>query len=148
MDLVNEQDIFFAEVRKKSRQIPGSLNGRSGCNPQTDAKFIGDNSGQRRFSKTGRSMKQHMVQRFATSQRRLNEDRQILLYLILTDIFHKATGPETELPGISLLLRAGNYAFLFHVYLPPISRNTARIRACAVISAPDSWRSRGRISPC
>ena len=100
MDLINEQDIPFRKVGQQRCKIPGLFNGRAGGHPKVYPHFIGDDTGQRRFSQSGRAVEQHVIQWLTTALCCLDVDLQIPLGLLLPGVVTKRLRPKIVLPRI------------------------------------------------
>ena len=115
MDLVHEQDVVLIEVCQQRRQIAGLLDGRAGGDADIDAHLLSDDTGQRGLSQTRRAVEQHMIQSLRAAAGGLDEDGQVLLGLLLPDIFHQCAGTERCLTGILVQKRLGDDGFLVDI---------------------------------
>ena len=115
MDLVYKQDVVLIEVRQQRCQIPGLFNGRAGGDADIDAHFLGNDAGQRGFSQARRAVEQHVIQRFRAAAGGFNEDRQVLLGLLLPDVLRQCVGTQGCLAGVLSEERLGDNRLLVDV---------------------------------
>ena len=87
VDFINKQNVILAKIRQYSCQISLTLNRRTARYADIHVQLIGNNIRQRRFAEARRAEEQHMVKRLMTGSSSLDEDRQIILDLLLADIF-------------------------------------------------------------
>src|SRR5438552_5652236 len=96
MDLVDEEDVSFAEVRESADEIAGFFEGGAGRAPDIHSQFSGDQLGESRFAETGWAEEERVVVRFASAQRRIDVDAQGVLDPVLADEFGQALGAQRE----------------------------------------------------
>ena len=120
MNLINKEHIMFLQIGQQCRQIALTLNRRARGLTKVDAHLVGDDSGQRGLAQSRRTIEQYMIQRVATFHGGLDEDGQILLGLILPDIFSQMSWPQVILPVISRLLAHGYHTAFVYVHLVEI----------------------------
>ena len=104
---VDEQHLPVAQVGEDCRQVALDLQRRAGGLLECDAKFVGDNVGQRRLAQTRRPIQQHVVQRFAARLRGLDGDFKIVFDLGLPDKLAQALRPQLQLEGGVVVQRYG-----------------------------------------
>src|SRR5690625_1160907 len=104
MDFVDKQHIARLEICKNRNEIALSLDGRTARDAQVDAHLGGNNLRQRGFTETRRTVQQHVIERLTTIQRRSNEDAEVVLYALLTDILVQGARPQALLGGNIVIL--------------------------------------------
>ncbi len=114
VDLVDEKDILFVQIRQNRRQITRSFDHRTGGHLDIHPHLPGHDVGQGRLSETGRTIEEHMIEGLLPLFGRLDEDGEILLDLLLTDIFGKAFRTQRDIISFILfnLLREPSADFL------------------------------------
>ena len=95
MDLIDEKDVAFFQVGEKCRQIAGLFDDRARGAFDVCAHFSSDDVGQRGFTQSGWTIKQHVVEGLLPHFCGGYEDVQVFLDLFLTDIVGQFAGPET-----------------------------------------------------
>ena len=86
MDLINKEDIVLLKICEQCRKIARFFDGRSGGDTHVYAHFVGDNRGERCFTKARRAVEQNVVKRFSAHFCRLNENAKVFLCSVLPDI--------------------------------------------------------------
>ena len=104
MDLVDEEHVVLLQVRQECREVAATLNGRAGRLTEVDAELIGDDAGQRRLAEARRAVEQDVVERLAARERRLDEDGEVRLDLLLADVFIQLARAQAVLPVVGALL--------------------------------------------
>ena len=102
VDLVDEEDVLFVQIRQNRRQIARPFDHRSRGRLDIHPHLPGYYIGQGRLPEPRRSVQKHMIERLLTPFGRLDEDGEILLDLLLTDIFGKVFRTEGDLISIVL----------------------------------------------
>ena len=115
MDLIHEQDVVFVEVGQQRRQIAGLFDSRAGGDADIDAHLLGDDAGQRGLAQARRAVEQHMVQRLRAAAGGLDEDGEILLGLLLSDVLRQCAGTQRCLAGVLVQKRLGDERLLVDV---------------------------------
>ena len=108
MYLIHEQDVVPAEVGQQGCQIAWLFDSRAGGDADVDAHLLGDDARQRGLAKARRAVEQYVIQRFCAAARRLDEDGQVLLGLLLADVFLQRFGAQGSLPRVLAEERFGN----------------------------------------
>ena len=85
--LVHKQDIPLAEVCQHCHKIARLLYRRAGRNTHVDAHLVCDDGGKRRLAESRRAVQQDVVKRFAAHFGRVYEHIQVVLRLLLADVF-------------------------------------------------------------
>ena len=85
MNFIDEKNVACVQIRQNRREITGTLDGRSGRHTHRRAHFIARNMCQRCLSQSGRTMNQHMIERFAARPRRCDHDPQVIAQRVLAD---------------------------------------------------------------
>ena len=98
MNHINNQHIALLQIGEQRHKVALLLNRRSARHPNIHAHFMRNNIRQRRLTKPGRPIKQHMIQRLLPQLRRININLQALLRLALSDILIQRIRPQTPLP--------------------------------------------------
>ena len=86
MNLVHEENISFAQVGQKCRQVPRLFNGGTGSDADVDPHLLGDDSRQRGLTQARGAVEQHMIQGLLPFSGCLNEDGEIILRLLLSNV--------------------------------------------------------------
>ena len=92
MDLVDEQHVAGVKIRQQRREITGFFDRRAGGDADIDAHLIRDNARECSFAQSRRAVEQNVVERFTALFRGFDKDLQVLLRLVLTDVFIKRLG--------------------------------------------------------
>jgi hypothetical protein len=79
------------------RTSRGSRFVRTGCGPDRDAEFVGDDIGERRLSESRGPAQQRVVHRLPALLRGGEKDLHLPDHLFLPDVLGKACGPEGPL---------------------------------------------------
>ena len=85
MDLVDEQDRSFFDVRQIGEQILGRGQGGPAGDLHADAHVVRDAGGEGRFAQARRAVQEDMAQRFAALRGGIDGDAQPLVDLALAD---------------------------------------------------------------
>ena len=112
MDLVHEKDVVLVEVRQQRRQVPGFLNGRAGGDAHIDPHLVGDDAGEGGLAQARRAVEQDVVQRLRAHFRRLDEDLQVPLGLLLPDVLPEGLRAQGVLPLVLTGQRRGDKGLL------------------------------------
>ena len=115
MDLIHEQDVVLVEIGQQRRQIAGLFNGRAGGDADVDAHLLGDDAGQRGLAQARRAVEQHMVQRLRAAAGGLDEDGEVLLGLLLSDVLLQCAGTQGRFAGVLVQKRFGDDRLLIDV---------------------------------
>lgn len=94
MDFVDEQHVARTEVGEQTRQVARLVEHRTRSNPQLRPHLVGDDVGQRSLAQPRRAVQEHVVERIAPHERRLDEDAQILDDLVLPREVFKLLGAD------------------------------------------------------
>src|SRR5205814_2642067 len=84
MDLVDEQHVARLEIGEQRREIAGALEHRARGLAQVYAHLLGDDVRERGLAQARRTEQQVMVERFASSFGRLDEDLELAADLLLS----------------------------------------------------------------
>ena len=115
VNLVDEQYIARGEIRHDPDQIAGPFDRRPRGRPELNAHLVGDHIRQRRLSKAGRTMEQHMIQRFLALLRGRDGDLQVLADTVLADVVVQDAGAEPRfILRILVDARRGDYSGIRH----------------------------------
>ena len=94
MDFVDKEHVALVEVCKKRRQIAGLFDCRTRGYADIYAELVRDNSGQSGFTQSRRAVKENVVKGFVTDFCRFDIHPEVVLGLVLTDIFVKVFRSE------------------------------------------------------
>ena len=97
VDLVDEEDLAFLQVREHRRKVARFLDHRPGGRPNRHAQLVGDHRRQRRLAEPGGTVEQHVVERFAALFRGFDRHVQVLADPILADVFVERARTEARL---------------------------------------------------
>ena len=86
MDLIDEQNVVFLQIRQQRCKISRFLNRWAGGDAHIYAHLVCNDGSHRRLAQTRRAIEQHVVERLAAQTRSVNADLEILLRLFLTGI--------------------------------------------------------------
>ncbi len=103
VDLVDEQHLTLLQRSQDGGQVSRVLDGRPGGGTQIDAHLDGDDVTERSLAQSRRPIHQHMIDGLFAAARRLQQDAEVILDLLLPDIFSQATGPQTALDHLLFL---------------------------------------------
>ena len=74
MYLIHEQYVVWFKIGQQRSQITLFFQHRPGAVTQVGAHLVGNDVGQRGFPQPGRPKNEHVIQRFFSASRRLNEN--------------------------------------------------------------------------
>ena len=94
VDLIDEQHVARFKVGQDRRQISGLGQHRPGGGAKVDPQLPGHDLGQRGLAQAGRPEQQHVIQRLTAVLRRLDEDAEVTLGLLLADELGHGLRPE------------------------------------------------------
>ena len=114
MDLIHKQQVALLQIVQDRSHLTGLLDSRSAGDLQMNSHLVGNDPGESRLAKTGRSIEKNMVQGVSTLFRSLNIYLQIFFDLGLTDIVIK----DLRTKG----------TFDFHIFLCKVRLNDAFCR--------------------
>ena len=83
---VDEQHVTRLEVGHHRREIAGLLDDRAGGRADLHAQLVGDHVRERRLAEPGRTVQQHVIERFAALPRRRDRHLQVLADAVLPDV--------------------------------------------------------------
>ena len=87
VDFIDKKDIARLQIIEKGHQVPCFFNNRTAGLLDINPQLIGNDKGHGRLPQTWRAKKQGVVQRFIPQFGRLDEDFQLVLDLVLADVF-------------------------------------------------------------
>ena len=108
MNLVNEEDVTWVEIRENGGQIPSLLDGRTGADSDPDTHLGCDNLGERRLAESGRTAEEYVIERLSPPLGRRDVDPEFLLDLRLADELVNRSGAQRPEGGILLGLDPGD----------------------------------------
>ena len=119
MDLVDEQDVAFVEVREQCRKVSLLLDGGAGRDADVDAHLCRDDAGERRLAESGRAVEQNVVEGLPSALRGIHVDLQVLFRFFLAQVILQRPGTQGEFQGVVLAageFRGDETAFKVHVF--------------------------------
>ena len=122
MYLIDKKNVVVVQVCKDRSQIPRSSDRRSRRNFDVYAKLICYDPRKRCFSESRRAVKQNVIKRLVSEFCSLDEDLEIVLNALLTDILIKMLRSESRfLSDFSYFYIDSCYSFFVH-YLYPLTK--------------------------
>ena len=112
VDLVDEEHIMLLQIRQESGEVAAPFDGGAGRLAEVDAELVGDDAGERRLAEARRPVEQDVVERLAARERRLDEDGEVRLDLLLADVLAELARAQAVLPVVAVLLVHGDDAVL------------------------------------
>jgi hypothetical protein len=99
VNLINKENVFIGESSKNRCEIARSLNCWTRGALKSTAKLSRDYSSERGLSKAGRTMKQHVIERFTTTFTGAASYLEIVSYVFLTNVVIESTGSQRNNEG-------------------------------------------------
>src|SRR5262245_42745507 len=96
MNLVNEEDVTFFKIGEQCGQIARLFDHRPGRGFDLRAHLAGYDLSERRFAQARRPVEQHVIQRFVARKSGFDEDAQVVLDLLLADVFAQDLWAQRE----------------------------------------------------
>ena len=112
VDLVDEEHVVLLQIRQERGEVAAALDGGAGSLAEVDAELVGDDAGERRLAEARRPVEQDVVKRLAARERRLDEDGEVRLDLLLADVLAELARAQAVLPVVAVLLVHGDDAVL------------------------------------
>src|SRR4051812_14857993 len=97
MDLVDEEDVAFAEIRQGADEVAGFFEGGAGGVPNIDAELASDELSEGGFAESGRAEEEGVVEGLSSRECGIYIDAQGLLHAALADEFGQALRAKREL---------------------------------------------------
>ena len=94
MDLVDEQHVALVERGEDRGQVAGPLDGGTRRVADVHAELARHDRREGRLAEAGRAVEEDVVGGLSPALRRLEEDRQVGLDLVLADVFGKGSRPQ------------------------------------------------------
>ena len=128
VDLVDEKDVTGREVQEDRAQGALVVDGGAGAHLDAHTQLVGDDVGERRLAKAGRSAQQHVLDRLAAPARCLEQDAEIFADLRLTDVLREQPWPKGQV--VLLVVGAGvqDAVVIPHEIGGPVTGAAERIR--------------------
>src|SRR5437762_2635691 len=138
VNLVNEQDVSFREVREDAHQVPGALERRAGGGGNLRSHFFGDDVGERGFAKPRRAVEESMFEGLLAAARRLKRDGELVHDILLPNVFAERRRAQRDIEALLFLgnQAGGNQAFSHRAGLRRACHGLASAGASALLS----WR--------
>src|SRR5256885_3539285 len=96
MDLIDEEDVAFTEIRESTNQIARFLERGSGGAADIHAELSRDELSESCLAETGRTEEECVVERLAAGESGVDVDAQRLVHAILPYEFGQALRPKRE----------------------------------------------------
>ena len=103
VDLVDEQDILFVQIRQDGGQVPRSFDHRTGSHLDVHPHLPGHDISQRGLPETGRTVEEDVIQGLLPLFCGLDENGEVLLDLLLTDILGKTFRAQGNIVSLILI---------------------------------------------
>ena len=105
MDLVEEEDLAFAEIGEDGGEVALDLEGGAGGLLEADVELVGDDGGESGFAEAGGTGEEDVVEGFAAGFGGFEGDGELLFGFGLADEFLEAAGAErlTKNAGLNRL---------------------------------------------
>ena len=100
MDLVDEQHVARLQVGQQRGEIAGPLEHRARGLAQVHAELAGDDVRERGLAEARRAEDQRVVERLAALHRRLHEDLELRLDLLLADVVGEPLRADGAIDGL------------------------------------------------
>ncbi len=97
MNLVDEEHVVLAEARQDRREIARAFENRPGRRADGHAELLSDDVCERRLAEAGRSVEQHVIERFAALTCGGDGDLKIRADALLADVVVQRAGPQPRL---------------------------------------------------
>src|SRR5260221_10606696 len=97
MDLVDEEDVLFAQVGQRPHEIARLFERRPGRRPNVDPKLTRDEVRERRLAKPWRTIKDRMIQWLVACDGSIDRQAQVVLHFLLPDELLQPLRTEGEL---------------------------------------------------
>ena len=115
MDLVDEEDGVLLEIGKHASEISRPLDHRSRRCPNCYAHLVADDVRQRGLAEPGRTVEQHMIERFTATACSGNRDLQVIAQTILPNVLVERTRTQSRLVLRVLVHTTGRNQSFVHV---------------------------------
>ena len=103
---------------KDRGQVAGFFDGRTGGDLDGDAHLVRHHMGEGSLAQPRRTVKQHVIQRFAAFLCRGEQDRQVFTDLVLTGDLREPFGPQCLVDAVVADPRRGiDKSFFFHTLI-------------------------------
>src|SRR5262245_4959231 len=139
MNLVNEEHVAFFKIGEQRGQIARLFDHRPGRGFDLRAHLAGDYSGHCGLAETRRPIEQHMIQRLAARAGGLDEDAQIVLDLLLADVFAQDLRAQREF-NLLLIIRCvstDEAEFIFRYFYYFVARHQIYLLFSSI--EPSRW---------
>ena len=100
MDLVEEEDLAFAQVGEDGGEVSLDLQGWAGGLLEADFKLVGDDGGEGGFAQAWGPEEEDVVEGFLAGASGFESDGELFFGFGLADEFLEAAGAELELEGV------------------------------------------------
>src|SRR5262249_17110117 len=94
MNFVEEENLALLERRENRGEIAFGFEKRAGAGLDGNFKFVGDDLCERGLAEAGRTVEEHVIERFTSVLCRLESDRDVFLHALLADVL--VEGPGTN----------------------------------------------------
>src|SRR3712207_124445 len=126
VNLVDEEHIVRFETGEHSCQIARFVEHRPRSDFKTHTQFVGNDVRKRRFTQSGRSVKQHVVERFSAQTGRLHKDAKVVHHLVLSaEVFETQRAKSVlKVAFFRTELMVAYIEIFFHVFSVQVSNRT------------------------
>jgi hypothetical protein len=113
MDLVDEENVAFAQIGQRTDQVAGLLQRRPRRRTDVHPHLPRDQLRECRLAEPGRPEEKGVVERLAPFDGRVDVDAQALLHLLLSDELRQPLGAQGELdhPLLGELVGSRDFAW-------------------------------------
>jgi hypothetical protein len=95
VNFVDEKNVALLQIGEQRCQVTGAFYDRAGRTFEVDAHFQGDDVRQRGFPESWRTAEQDVIDGITPMPRRFNQDAEIFLDLLLTDVLIQCGRTQT-----------------------------------------------------
>src|SRR5262249_40468838 len=117
MDLVDEENVVRLQLREQARERALVLDGRARRRVRGDAHLFRDDVRERRLAEPGRAAKEDVIERLAALLRRLDEDAQVVLVVVLPHVLVERRRPEEAVEACIVALFTSGDGSLLRFFL-------------------------------
>ena len=105
MHLVDEEDVAGLQVGEEGGEVALAFDRRAGRYPDLGFHLVREDAGEGRLAEAGRPVEKNVVERLLALLRRGKSYAQVLLNLVLADVFRQPAGPERRFERNLVVLR-------------------------------------------
>ena len=97
MDFVDEEHLVLLQVGQHRGEVARLLDHRAGGGAHGHAHLVADDVGERGLAEAGRAVEQHVIERFAASDRGGNRHLQVVAHAVLADVLGERPRTQSRL---------------------------------------------------